>query len=42
MKCFSFFAFFICFVVVVVSRSFALSFVVKFNVLARLVQSLSF
>ena len=29
MKCFAFFAFFICFVVVVVSRSLALSFVVK-------------
>ena len=41
MKCFAFFAFFICFVVVV-SRSLALSFVVKLNGLATLVQSLSF
>ena len=42
MKRFAFFAFFTYFVVVVVSRSLALSFVVKLNVMARLVQSLSF
>ena len=42
MKCFAFFAFLICSVVVVVSRSLVLSFVVKLNVLATLVQSLSF
>ena len=41
MKCFAFFAFFICFVVVV-SRSLVPSFVVKLNVLATLFQSLSF